>query len=360
MDNQLIKTSKMSQNLLKYIEESEYLLKYYDDHPTSDSGALFYKEDEAECLILGGRNLTCILSLPTILTHLFIQNNNLTELCELPATLIYLKCSNNRLTCLPRLPEALLEIDCSDNRIMKLPKISASLQYLDLCHNELTEFPEIPENSQLININCSRNHIREILNLPCPLLTTLKCNDNQLTTLCELPTNISKLDCFNNILVTLPPLDKLTKLIYLNCSYNRLTHFSSNFPENLYTLNCRSNSLTELPPLKNIHDLDCVNNKLYYLPDVSGVIRFQWYYNPLYPYLYKMITTNFKKNINLLFRLRTLFYSIKCKKRLMKYLWERVRRRRAEALYHPDNLIVLLNNVDDESEEQFHNVLSAW
>ena len=347
--------------VIKYIEEPENLTKYYEEYPCED-GIIFYKKDEPECLILGSRQLTGILSLPNMVTHLYIQNNNLTELCELPLSLTHFNCSNNMLTYLPNLPEALVSMDCSENYIKKLPKIPVSLKHFNCCHNELTEFPEIPINSHLTILDCSRNNITEVKNLilNCPLLREFNCNHNKITSLCDLPSNIFELKCCDNLLVSLPPLDKLTNLTILNCGYNQLTSFSSHLPEKLSILYCRNNALTYLPPLKKAYVLDCVNNQLHYLPDLSRVKTLEWHFNPLYPYLFRIITANTKKNINLMFRLRTLFYTMKCKKRLTKFLWEKVRRPKIEAFYHPDKLVALLQNIDNDDEYAFDNVISAW
>jgi len=68
---------------------------------------------------------------------------------------------------------------------------------------------------------CFNNNLTSLPELPSNL-TNLSCSNNQLTSLPELPSTLISLYCSNNNLTSLPELPSTLK--YLNCIYNDLPY----------------------------------------------------------------------------------------------------------------------------------------
>jgi len=110
-----------------------------------------------------------------------------------------------------------------------------------------------------------------------------------------LPQNLKKLSCcYNNKLTSLPTL-----------------------PQNLEILYCNSNQLTSLPTLpQNLEILYCDNNPIYEIVNNDSLVQI-------------------KKNIQTLNNFRHLYYCLKLKDQLRKWLWEKVREQNAKKIYNP-------------------------
>ena len=103
-------------------------------------------------------------------------------------------------------------------------------------------------------------------------LTSLDCNNNQLTSLPSLPTGIVTLYCENNKFTTLnitgkTSLDRLsaknnTSLTSLSCPNNALTSLDVSGCTALQSLYCQNNQLASLGTLPNsLQTINCANNK---------------------------------------------------------------------------------------------------
>jgi len=217
-----------------------------------------------------------------------------------------LSCYHNQLTCLPNLPENLIELYCSDNKFTYLPTLPENLELLSCYHNQLTSLPNLPQN-----------------------LIELYCSDNKLTYLPTLPENLELLSCYHNKLTSLP-----------------------NLPENLKYLYCSDNKLTYLPTLpENLKEIGCYNNKLTYLPTLPENLEELYFYNNTISEIVNnnnsYILFQIKKNIQILNNFRHLYYCLKFKKQLRKWLWEKVREPNAKKLYYPNYLVENLKEEDD-------------
>ena len=91
-------------------------------------------------------------------------------------------------------------------------------------NNELTSLEGCPQH--LTKLMCSCNKLKSLKGCP-PNLTTLYCSDNQLTSLKGCPPNLTTLYCYNNPLKSL--LWCPEKLKSFNCNENNLKSFK-NFP----------------------------------------------------------------------------------------------------------------------------------
>jgi hypothetical protein len=152
--------------------------------------------------------------------------------------------------------------------------------------------------------------------------------------------------------------------------------------------------LKELPILnENLEDLNCVNNQLYILPLIHTKLRnIVFSKNPIYnvlfannnnshhhQYFYAMnangeldqmanyvnyINENvnqtflLREKIQTLYHFRSLFYTLKYKDRFRDFLWDKIRRPKIEAKYHPSNLQKLIDELNEEDD--LTELLESW
>jgi hypothetical protein len=128
-------------------------------------------------------------------------------------------------------------------------------------------------------------------------------------------------------------------------------------PQNLKILFCYNNQLTLLPNLpQNLEALFCYNNHLTSLPTLPQKLQ-QLYCsdNPIYKIVNSNSLIKIKKNIKILNNVRHLYYCLKFKKQLRKWLWEKVREPNIKNRYSPNYLIENLRDEDD-----LDTVLDNW
>jgi hypothetical protein len=206
---------------------------------------------------------------------------------------------------------------------------------------------------EILTIDISSKDIKSLPDLTrFKNLKELNCSDNELTFLPTLPQNLTSLNCCNNKLTSLPTLPQ--NLIVLYCRNNKLTSLPT-LPQNLIALYCRSNRLTYLPNLpQNLIILFCYDNKLPYLPNLPQNLEVLYCNNnPIYEIV--NISWNIKENIQIINNFRHLYYCLKFKKQLRKWLWEKVREPIVKKLYNPNYLIEKLGEDDD-----LDTVLDNW
>ena len=122
-----------------------------------------------------------------------------------------------------------------------------SLEGNGIKYQNFNEIQQLPDYDSIVYIDCSYNKITSLpSNLPGSL-QKLQCSYNNLTELpSKLPESLQILYCSNNQLTELPS-NLPGSLQKLNCSYNQLTSLPSKLPESLQILYCSNNQLTELP-----------------------------------------------------------------------------------------------------------------
>jgi Leucine-rich repeat (LRR) protein len=177
-------------------------------------------------------------------------------------------------------------------------------------------------SEDILTLNVSCRSIKSLPNLTrFKNLQKLYCNNNKLTSLPTLPQNLQELYCNNNKLTSLPIL-----------------------PQNLRILFCFTNELTSLPILpENLKTLSYSNNPIYKTVNSKSLIN------------YRNSLIEIKKNIQILNNFRHLYYCLKFKKQLRKWLWEKVREPNIMKIYSPNYLIENLGDKDD-----LDTVLNNW
>jgi len=69
--------------------------------------------------------------------------------------------------------------------------------------------------------------------------------------------------------------------------------------------------------------------------------------NPINEIVNDNSLSQIKKNIQILYNFRYLYYYLKFKKQLRKWLWEKVREPKIQQIYHPNYLVENLRDEDD-------------
>ena len=188
---------------------------------------------------------------------------------------------------------------------------------------------------------------------------------NELTMLPELNDSLQKLYCYNNQLTRLPEFNNSLK--YLYCDNNQLTKLPK-LNDSLKWLYCSNNQLIMLPELNNsLRVLYCYNNQLTILPELNDSLQtLNCKYNQL---PYKLINNSqliserkneINKVIQLLKRVKFTIWCLKYKKSFHDWLWIKVRLPKIQTKYHPNNLIELLENIEENNEEEFCDAIEKW
>jgi Leucine-rich repeat (LRR) protein len=134
-------------------------------------------------------------------------------------------------------------------------------------------------------IDCSNNNITSLPdNMNFPNLQNFDCSNNNITLLPEnmnFP-NLKKFICSNNKLISLPDNMNFPNLKCFYCCNNNITLLpdNMNFP-NLQTLYCSRNILDSLPNNMNFPNLQkmyCSNNRLRFLPNNMNFPNLQEFY----------------------------------------------------------------------------------
>lgn len=273
------------------------------------------------------KTLVCIkcdlYALPPLknLETLGCEHNDIRNLPELPNTLLYLTCSFNKLEYLPSLNECLLHLECNNNKIKILPPLSDTLEFIDCEHNHLTEFPSL--NDKLRHLNCSYNQLKQL-----PVLNY----------------NLEYLYCSYNQLTQLPVLNR--QLEHLSCNYNKITMLPM-FPPFLVSIIFDKNPI--YTALYN-HEITCFDIEYYSMENLH--MDEDEYHAFIHEDQERIDnwTVELSQKVRTLHNFRVLFYSLKYKSCLRHFLWDKIRRPKIEAKYHPDNLHKLLKNMSDHDD----------
>lgn len=135
-------------------------------------------------------------------------------------------------------------IDCSNKNIKSLEGIEFFTKITSLyCNdNQLTSL-DLKRNTELVNLNCKSNNLKELNVSQSTKLLNIYCSNN----------NLSALNTANN-----------TELKIIDCSNNEISYLNFKTNENLENLDCSSNQVESLflTKNKNLITLKCLTNKL--------------------------------------------------------------------------------------------------
>ena len=161
--------------------------------------------------------------------------------------------------------EDTFSIDVRNKGISDLSGIEyfTNLSKLD-CYNNLLTTLDISKNTSLIDLNCDNNQLTSLDVSNLKLLESLYCNNNQLTSL-DISNNkvLTGLQCMNNQITSIDiSNNKELKAVFLR--NNKLTNLDLSNNTSLHSLNCDNNQLTSLDLSNNIAltGLGCEGNQL--------------------------------------------------------------------------------------------------
>ena len=207
-------------------------------------------------LELTGTNLAYMQPLPPNLISLFVTGNNFTYLGYtnllngLPSSLLNLIVDGCGISTITQLPPNLLRFGCANNQLTTLPSLPSSLLELHCENNNLSQLPALPNN--FINLSAGYNSISS---LPDPL-----------------PPNLLALNMQNSNLDSIPNIPQSLAVMIID--YNPLTELPSNIStSNLQLLSCASCSLTYMPAIPNLGYLNCSNNQITCIGELSQNIN---------------------------------------------------------------------------------------
>jgi Leucine-rich repeat (LRR) protein len=285
--------------------------------------------------------------LPNTITVLNLNYEDLYEFPDLSrfTNLKELYLIRNHFITIPKLPDTLEILDCSWNySITSLHSIPQNLVQLHCQGNKLSYLPTLP--SSLICLNCNSNNFSFIPSLPSNL-ENLFCTNNKLTMLPILPDTLQKLDCSKNQITQLPMCSR--KLYMISCSYNKLTEIPNSY-SNIILLYCSNNDIISMPFLsKKLTGIVCSNTWFYSNFNLYDIERHSYFIN-------SFVARDISIIINKINKFKYIYHCLKYKRQIMKWLWK-MRERRATELYHPSNLIKLLETV---TEDEIDEALEKW
>ena len=166
------------------------------------------------------------------------------DIVKIPETLTILKLISCETAVIDNIPNSLEILNCNNNCIRLLPQLqNSNLKQLFCSSNYLRNIPNLPKTLEILY--CSQNYVKVLPKLPCQL-EYLACSDNKLVSIPELPPTIYCVQCANNNLSYIPVLPKSLKI--LTCSNNKIMKIPE-LPPFLVTFNCSKNPLKEYPML---------------------------------------------------------------------------------------------------------------
>lgn len=224
---------------LKKLKESDPQL--YQRYMRHDLDTVEYRVKECEESVdklLDFSHLDLLImphKIPTNIKYLDLSNNGLTEIYDLSGFehLEGVDVSNNKLSALPKLPSNIIEICCRNNNIRDI---------------------NILYYSHLERLDCSNNKLNKLTNHRT--VRSLVCADNRLERL-PIMNKLVKLYCKNNRITSLHPYPKLEEL---ECTNNKISVIGD-YPL-VKGLFCDKNKITSIGQLPNVNVINCCENKI--------------------------------------------------------------------------------------------------
>ena len=160
-----------------------------------------------------------------------------------------------------------------------------NLTSLDCSSHSISSLTGINLLTYLTTLNCSYNNLTSLNVSSLTRLQTLRCNNNKLPYVYDLPASLQYLYCGGNQFTTwvvnnhssLKTLDvsNTPTLTSLNCNSNALTSLTISGCTALNTISCDNNQFTSLPTLpSSLETLYCRGNKLTSLPTLPNSLKY--------------------------------------------------------------------------------------
>jgi Leucine-rich repeat (LRR) protein len=156
-----------------------------------------------------------------------------------------------------------------------LDSLPSDIEKINIFDNNITYIPSLERFYQLKVLDCSYNRIKQLDEDDLPLtLEILYCDNNLITQLDNLPNRLTTLYCHNNQIEKLDNLPNSLEKLY--CSYNKIKQLD-NLPNCLRLLHCYNNQITQLDNLPNsLEKLYCSYNQLTQLDNLPHRLEMVW------------------------------------------------------------------------------------
>ncbi len=143
-------------------------------------------------------------------------------------------------------------------------KEAEEVNVIDISYEGISSLKGIEFFTNLSELNCSGNQLKQLDVSNNTHLKKLDCSSNEIASLdVSKNTLLESLDCSSNELTSLDA-SKNTQLIYLTCNDNKLAKLVLGKNDNLEDIYCKNNNLARLDVSKNtkLVSLECSNNQL--------------------------------------------------------------------------------------------------
>lgn len=276
---------------------------------------------------------------------------------------------------------------CKDNLLTELPEFGAEIKQIYCMSNKLKEL-NILKYANLGIVDCSCNNIIRIDGYPDSMHTIIASN-NALTSVPE-HNNLYYAKYCNNNLTTLPRFT--SKLWKLKCNNNKISQLPRFHDDTYLELSCSNNPLTKLPAIRNqntiIRAVDTllmtvpIPKDIYALP-IAETQRSYGYGQPDYfidirntpiseilgmcsVYIDdiedrrdRRVVKRVVNECNILERFQFVYYVQKCRKKLMRFLWKKIRLPKIQYKYRPERLLDIMDQIQQDTEymEELFNTI---
>lgn len=261
--------------------------------------------------------------------------------------LIELDVSDNEITRIDGFSDSLRKVTCGCNYLSSLPDTN-NVEYINCYDNRFEQFPKVGNNLKTLYIN--NNNIRVLSNFYN--LEHLACTHNKIHKVTFLSKKLKTLNISYNLITSFTQLQNIHSI---NISHNNIRVLPNS--EHLLYLKCNDTQITYLPYYPKLKHLFCYNiNNLICLPIYPNLLEIHYSNTPIHSYILSLGVND--TDVMTILRLRNTYYYKKYGYRFRDYLWDKVRRPKAEEKYHPNNLLKLLESCGEEDD--LDEILSKW
>jgi hypothetical protein len=93
------------------------------------------------------------------------------------------------------------------------------------------------------------------------------------------------------------------------------------------------------------------------LPETLQTIHFE--NNPMSEYFNAFDIDLLRKQVSIVYKFRSTYYHLKFKQRFRNLLWTK-REERARIFYSPENLIIIIKDIDDDDNSALAEAIEEW
>lgn len=198
--------------------------------------------------------------------RLYIYMEKIHEIKEFPDYLEEIDLYQLNINKLPKLPTSLKKLSICMTTIKELPVLPKSLEtFICMYNDNLLRIPDISKLTKLNYFNCNIENGAFLSELP-KSITLLSLRNSKIKYLPKLPPKLINLDISGSSIQKIPKLPD--SIDYIDCSYTNIESLPK-LPLNLEYLICSRTKIKKLPFLpENLKQLDCSATNIKYFPSL--------------------------------------------------------------------------------------------